>query len=385
MLAVELLLPGPSIGFGLPSSSSVGASSSSTSWPTPSPGRTSWPLLASREEEEAAPSFTRRKLSHLPAKTQLRGAGSSRSPGFSRSAVLTEVKTGRRTSVAHWLGETFMELIVHSTLLMSFSLASLVPFVQMECGAALDFRPFWTGASESIAVYTLDHLRDIRRASGESSAVGHRRGLAARRPILLQVLLVAALAGFISTLLAYHSWRLACTFGGHLLLCAAYAKLKRKMPYMKALYVSLCVVYMAFAAPAAFVPGLLTFLTGAQFARLLLLIFCVAFTIEHLQDVRDVEEDRQAGVVTVPSGLGTKRARWVLLGVQAACFSAQSVISWAAGLPLRPGFVAMYVVCCLCAVTFSERTPRSFFQVLLEPLYGAPLALRAFGLLLGSP
>lgn len=41
----------------------------------------------------------------------------------------------------------------------------------------------------------------------------------------------------------------------------------------------------------------------------LLLIFSVALTVEQLQDLRDVREDLEAQVVTLPSGLGPRRAR----------------------------------------------------------------------------
>ena len=46
----------------------------------------------------------------------------------------------------------------------------------------------------------------------------------------------------------------------------------------------------------------------SQNARLLL-IFSVALTVEQLQDIRDVDEDLEAQVVTLASGLGLRRAR----------------------------------------------------------------------------
>lgn len=289
----------------------------------------------------------------------------------------------------------FLEVCVHSTLWMSFSLASLVPFVQLHCAGAagaasfaalaagsLDWRPFWTGAAESVAVYTLDHLRDLRKALDKKGAKGlsSTSGLKRHRRPILQALFGASLAGFFGSLAAARSGRVVATFVGHVALCACYAKLKPKMPYLKAAYVSLCVVFMALAAPAAYAPGLLGVLGTAALARLCLLVFCVAFTVEHLQDLRDVDEDQEMGVVTLPSGLGAKRAGHILRAVQAGGLLLHVSIGAGAGLPWRVDMLAVHVVCCLCSLAFGPQTPRCLFQVALEPLYAAPLAATALRL-----
>lgn len=270
----------------------------------------------------------------------------------------------------------FLEVFVHSTLWMSFSLASLVLFIQLECGgvAALDLRPFWAGACESVAIYTLDHVRDIRKTT---VACGGDKDIAGRRVKLLQALFAASLIGFVSSVAAMRSWRVVAIFGLHLALGFLYAKLKRRMPYMKAVYVSLCVVYMAVAAPAAYSPGLLTALGAAALLRLLLLVFGIAFTIENLQDMRDVCEDRAAGVVTIPSGLGAECTVRVLLGTQALALMLHVILIWAAALPLRLDLLLVHACCGLCTMLFRDRTPRSLFQIVLETLYAAPLAAAA--------
>jgi len=291
-----------------------------------------------------------------------------------------------------------MEVCVHSTLWMAFSLASLVPFVQLHCASAgasstlaaasqfIDWRPFWTGAAESVAVYTLDHLRDIQKATSSTGAnkSGGSSGLARHRKPLLRVLFASSLAGFCGSVAASRSGYVVATFVGHLALCVFYAKLKRKMPYLKAAYVSLCVVFMGIAAPAAYSPGLLGVLGAAALARLCLLLFCVAFTVEHLQDLRDVDEDREAGVVTLPSGLGPELAGRVLLAGQVMGLLLHLGLGAAARLSLRPEMVAVHVACCLCALGFRPGTPRSLFQVALEPLYAAPLAATALILRFGG-
>jgi len=250
-----------------------------------------------------------------------------------------------------------------------------VLFVQLECGgpAALDLRPFWAGACESIAVYTLDHLRDLSKsaAAGGDSVVLRRRSMA------LRVLFAAALAGFVASLVAMRSWSAVAVFGLHLALCFAYAKLKRRMPNMKAVFVGLCVVYMSVAAPAAYSPGLVWSLGAASLARLLLLIFSISFTIENLQDVRDISEDRDSGVVTLPSSLGAERAARMMLALQALGMVSHCALTWAASLPLRPDLLALYACCGLFTLLLRERTPRSLFQVLLEPMYVAPLVVVA--------
>ncbi|CAJ1371759.1 unnamed protein product [Effrenium voratum] len=271
--------------------------------------------------------------------------------------------------------DTFLELLVYTTLWMSFSLASLVPFVQMECGWNLDWRPFWAAASESVAVYTLDHLRDIRKATRSTGEhkVSFQNGLARHRVLLLKALLGGSTLTLIASLCIARSWTVTLTFLGHVALCAAYAKLKRYMPYCKAFFVSACVVFMALAAPSAYAPALFGSLSAASMAQLLLLIFSVALTVEQLQDLRDVREDLEAQVVTLPSGLGPRRARQLLLGFQAASTALHVLIMLGARLPLRPHFLAVHMTCSLCALSFTRDTPRSLFQVLLEPLYALPL------------
>eukprot|EP00929_Paragymnodinium_shiwhaense_P041666 TRINITY_DN21626_c0_g1_i1.p1 TRINITY_DN21626_c0_g1~~TRINITY_DN21626_c0_g1_i1.p1 ORF type:complete len:405 (-),score=40.03 TRINITY_DN21626_c0_g1_i1:179-1393(-) len=266
----------------------------------------------------------------------------------------------------------FLELVVHSSVWMSLCLASLVPFLQLEgLGVAgLDWRPFWAGASESLAVYTLDHLRDMRKPGAKALLRTSRGALRAR---LLQVFLVAALLGFVGMLVSAPSSKIAGVFVGHLVLCVVYAKLKKRIPCLKAAYVSLCVVFMTVAAPTAYAPGLLEALGGSGLLRLVLLVGCVSFTIENLQDSRDVEEDDANGVVTLPSAWGITRTKHFLLAVQVGCALLHCTVGWAAGLSLRPELLAIYGACAACSMVFTDSTPRSLFQVALEPLYALPL------------
>mmetsp|Transcript_95116 Transcript_95116/g.268705 ORF Transcript_95116/g.268705 Transcript_95116/m.268705 type:complete len:425 (+) Transcript_95116:91-1365(+) len=269
----------------------------------------------------------------------------------------------------------FLETIVHSSVWMAASLASLVPYVQISALRAIDWRPFCAGFCESLVVYTLDHLRDIRKSTPSTGR--HKVGNALRIRAL-KVLSLAGLMGFVASVAAAPAGRHAVvglTFGVHLVLCVAYGKLKPRMPYLKAAYVSLCVVFMSIAAPAAYEPGLLAGFSVAALMRLLLLIISISFTIENLQDLRDVREDREAGVVTLPSGLGAEWTARLLLTSQVSCVLLQVCLAISGLLPLRPDMLAIHILCSVCALGFSENTPRCLFQVILEPLYVSPLAM----------
>ncbi|CAE7255767.1 unnamed protein product [Symbiodinium natans] len=111
---------------------------------------------------------------------------------------------------------------------------------------------------------------------------------------------------------------------------------------------------------------------------LLLLIFSVALTVEQLQDIRDVDEDLEAQVVTLPTGLGARRARRLLVTFQVVGMAAHLLVMWLARLPLRPHFLGVHAACSLCALAFTQRTPRTLFQVVLEPLYALPLFMTLF-------
>ncbi|CAE8639540.1 unnamed protein product, partial [Polarella glacialis] len=345
-------------------------SSASASASSSGPGRQRWPRLRGSATSRLRPEEPRRpercpeslgaclggrRLASAPQVSLVRAHGITVG-----TSALSQTKDENPAFAV------FLELFVHSTLWMSFCLASLVPFVQLECAAQLDWQPFWAAACESVSVYTLDHLRDIRKATastGSNKRPLNQGGLARHRRTFLRVLLGAGLAGFVGSLLAARSWRVTLTFGGHILLCFAYAKLKKSMPYLKAFYVSLCVLFMAVAAPSAYAPSLLTALSAGALLRMLVLIFSVAFTVEHLQDLRDVREDREAGVVTLPSGLGPSNARRLLVAIQAACLLAHFMATWLdPTLPLRLELFGVHALCGLCAVFFRSTTRHFKFQ-----------------------
>eukprot|EP00930_Biecheleria_cincta_P098311 TRINITY_DN89980_c0_g1_i1.p1 TRINITY_DN89980_c0_g1~~TRINITY_DN89980_c0_g1_i1.p1 ORF type:complete len:405 (+),score=58.20 TRINITY_DN89980_c0_g1_i1:30-1244(+) len=263
-----------------------------------------------------------------------------------------------------------LQSLIDSSIWMSASLASLVPFIQLSAGVSIDLRPFWAGFFESLVVYTLDHLRDLRRSQEASP----------RRMWLLKTCCFLGLAGFVAMVVAAPPGRhfiVALTYCLHLALCVVYAKLKPRMPYLKAAYVSLCVVFMAVAAPAAYDPALLSSFAPAALIRLVLVIMSVSFTVENLQDLRDIKEDREAGVVTIPSGLGVDWTKNFLLFSQFACVALQCCLQMAHVLPLRADMLLIHALCGICAMSFKENTPPYMFQVILEPLYVSPLAMLA--------
>lgn len=260
--------------------------------------------------------------------------------------------------------------LMDSSIWMSASLASLVPFIQLSAGVSIDLRPFWAGFFESLVVYTLDHLRDLRRSQEASPC----------RMRLLKTCCVLGLAGFAAMVVAAPPGRhfiVSLTYCLHLALCVIYAKLKPRMPYLKAAYVSLCVVFMAVAAPAAYDPALLSSFAPAELIRLVLVIMSVSFTVENLQDLRDIKEDREAGVVTIPSGLGVDWTKNFLLFSQFVCVALQCCLQMANVLPLRADMLLIHALCGICAMSFKENTPPYMFQVILEPLYVSPLVMLA--------
>jgi len=263
-----------------------------------------------------------------------------------------------------------LQSLMDSSIWMSASLASLVPFIQLSAGVSIDLRPFWAGFFESLVVYTLDHLRDLRR-SQEASPWRMR---------LLKTCCFLGLAGFAAMVVAAPPGRhciVSLTYCLHLALCVVYAKLKPRMPYLKAAYVSLCVVFMAVAAPAAYDPALLSSFAPAALMRLVLVIMSVSFTVENLQDLRDIKEDREAGVVTIPSGLGVDWTKNFLLFSQFACVALQCCLQMANVLPLRADLLLIHALCGICAMSFKENSPPYMFQVILEPLYVSPLVMLA--------
>jgi hypothetical protein len=272
--------------------------------------------------------------------------------------------------------KSVVSLLLDSCVWMASSLASLIPFVQLSAQVPIDWRPFWAGFFEVLVVYTVDHLRDIRMTPVSSDFM--RKAGTDVRLRTLKALSIFGIFGFFASVAAAPPSRhhvVFLTFGVHLLLCVAYARLKPRMPYLKAAYVSLCVVFMAVAAPAAYDPSLLAGFSSVALLRLLLLIMSVSFTIENLQDLRDIKEDREAGVVTLPSGLGVEWTARLLTASQIGCIIFQFCVASIAAVPLRIDMLAIHILCILCALGFNESTPPCLFQVVLEPLYMSPVAL----------
>mmetsp|Transcript_7857 Transcript_7857/g.18336 ORF Transcript_7857/g.18336 Transcript_7857/m.18336 type:complete len:432 (-) Transcript_7857:62-1357(-) len=278
-----------------------------------------------------------------------------------------------------------LEACISSSTWMAGSLASLVPFVQLSSGFAVDWRPFWAGFCESLVVYTVDHIRDMKEAKNNGVGAVSKVSSPHVTSRVLRALAVMGLLGFVGSVAAAPAGRhltVGATFGLHLLLCITYAKIKPRIPYFKAAYVSICVVFMAVAAPMAYQPALLSGFSLAAFFRLLLLLMSVSFTVENLQDLRDIQEDRAAGVVTLPSGLGAARSGRLLLATLVLGVGVNCALALFRVLPLRVDILVVYLLCMVCAVSFKESTPRRWFQAVLEPLYVSPLLILMIRLLL---
>jgi 4-hydroxybenzoate polyprenyltransferase len=187
----------------------------------------------------------------------------------------------------------------------------------------------------------------------------------------------AGMVGLGWSLLSIGSWRVVAIFAGHLLAGVFYAKIKRRLSCFKAIFVTLCVVFMAAALPvacSAWTPvAEMGSVTAAGFARSLLLISCVSFTVEQLQDVRDISEDKKVGVETLASRCGAKEAiRW-LRRYQLLCLVLHCCTPYFTGLQLRADQIVVYGACIVFGLSFHERTPPYLFQLALEPLYAVPL------------
>lgn len=297
------------------------------------------------------------------------------------------------------------------------------PFEANKLGFQLDWAPFFLVFFEALVIYTTDHIRDSVNTKQKREA----------QPIQwMKFLRLVGLVGMAMVLLLRRSIGGVALVVGHLGLGVLYAKpifwhhrhcqrqeiatseMKngddfinstdgsnafflcadkatcfrlKDIPYFKSIFVSLCVTFMVVACPFVldrgatteqFVPGKL-WKMGVQrqpllFGQLCFTIFTMQITMENLQDMRDVKEDRRSGTKTLPVGMGLRQTKLLLLScyvmVGIILHTLPAMFDWYRG-PHGSLIFAMFLVLVL-VIGIGNRTGNIVFSY-IEVMLSLPL------------
>ena len=288
----------------------------------------------------------------------------------------------KQVSIGQWLYQSFLALAIYPSLWTAASLASLTYFVQ----EALDLPPDWRAVALIFAAallpYNLDRLLDSYiQPIPDPKAQSYFR-----HPSIWLLLLVAALA--VGTLLFWAPPLVRLVSCGGLLpliyglpllplgrgINRRWYRLK-DFPGAKAWIVAGIITYALVAVPLAYAGGV--FNQSAVLTALFLLI--LTGTNSHLFDIRDLNSDREKGVLTLPLLVGVKGNRliWTFLNLSLLALLGRF---WATGLatPAPEVVVPVILVNLVFIWLLSPETPRNAYSIGLDGCLFLPVLLTEY-------
>ena len=278
-----------------------------------------------------------------------------------------------------WLYQRFLEISIYPSIWTAAGVASLTYFVQETLGLPHDWRAVALIFATALLFYNLDRLLDssiqpIPDAKAQSFVL---------HPGFKLLLLVTALAVGLLLYQAPATVRLVSCgglfpliYGMPLLPWARGQNLRwyrlKDVPGAKAWIVAGVITYALVAVPLAYADGV--FDQSALLTALFLLIF--TGTNSHLFDVRDLDSDREKGVLTLPLIVGVRvhRLIWTCLNLGLLAFLGWF---WATGL----NSPALEVVLPVLAIDLSfiwllnPDTPRNVYNIGLDGCLFLPILL----------
>lgn len=285
--------------------------------------------------------------------------------------MATRFETQCPRSIGDWRYRIFQYSLGYPSIWVAGGVASLVVFVQWTLALPLQWQPALFVFAATLIPYNLDRIADsYLQEMPDRAAQGYfRRGWG-------WLVLIAAVVVLASLLVTANDSVLLVTLGGSLALLYGlpilpwwqqrqprWVRLKELIPATKSWIVAAIVTYALLGIPLAYAE--VAFSPAAALTGYFLLIF--VGTNAHLFDVRDLDADRQAGVVTLPLlvGVAGNRAIWLLLNLSTILAVGWG---WAIGLAVPPPEVVFTCVGANLALLHWTRpdTNRAFFDVYID-------------------
>ena len=291
--------------------------------------------------------------------------------------------------ISQWLYDRFLQLIIYPSVWVAAAIASLGIYTQEILELNHNWQPIILIFVTALIPYNLDRIFD----SYVQKIPDDKAQLFFRQPYIWVLLLSAIATTIVLISIAPIRVRYASIAGIVPLLYGTpifpwkhnsspephwrWYRLK-DIPGSKAWIVGSILTYAVIALPMAY--------EGAEFglasAWLTLFMFVFIVTNSHIFDIRDIDSDRQKGVVTLPTIAGVKGTKVILTTMNV------SVIVLAIGLwtnnvvGYHPEMILALVTNLVCIWIVNINTPRWIYNILIEaglfmPVFGS-LALDIF-------
>ena len=292
-------------------------------------------------------------------------------------------------SFSQWLYDRFLQLIIYPSIWVAAAIASLGIYTQEILEFERNWQPIALIFVTALIPYNLDRIFD----SYVQKIPDDKAQLFFRQPYVWVLLLSAIATTIILISIAPVQVRYACIAGIVPLLYGTpifpwkhnsspqprwrWYRLK-DIPGSKAWIVGSILTYAVIALPIAY--------QKAEFSLvdfwLTLFMFVFIVTNSHIFDIRDIDSDRQKGVVTLPTIAGVRGTK-IILSVMNVLVMLITICLWINGVVSYHPEMAIALVANLIYIwTVDINTPRWIYNILIEaglfvPILGN-LALNIF-------
>jgi len=294
--------------------------------------------------------------------------------------MATQFESDCHRDTGEWPYRLFQYGLGYPSIWAASGVASLVIFVQWTLELPLQWQPVLFIFAATLIPYNLDRIADsfLQEIPDRHAQGFFRRGWG-------WLVLITAVVALGTLLLDASDTVLLVTLGGSLALLYGlpvlpwwrqqrlrWYRLKALIPATKSWIVSAIVTYALLGIPLAYAE--VTLGLGAALTGYFLLVFIG--TNAHLFDVRDLDADRQAGVLTLPLlvGVSGNRAIWSLLNLSSILVVGWG---WTNGLAVPPPEVVLACIAANLALLQWTRpdTGRVFFDVYVDGALFLPCLL----------
>ena len=279
-------------------------------------------------------------------------------------------------SIFSWLYDRFVELIIYPSIWVAAAIASLGWYTQQTLELGNDWRPIALIFLTALIPYNLDRIFD----SYVQKIPDDKAQLFFRRPYIW-VLLLMAIAGTATLLYrANPNVRYVSIAGIVPLLYGTpifpwrrnsqwrWYRLK-DIPGSKAWIVGSVLTYAVIALPLAYAQARFDLVTA--FITLFMFVFIV--TNSHVFDVRDLESDRQKGVVTLPIMAGVRGTKIILTAMNLSMLLVLLIAMKSSILTFRPEIPLATAVNLAYIWLVKIDTPRSTYTIWIEGCLFIPM------------
>jgi len=264
--------------------------------------------------------------------------------------------------------DRFLELIIYPSVWVALAIASLGIYTQSTLGLNSDWQPILLIFFTALIPYNLDRIFD----SYVQIIPDDKAQLFFRQPFVL-ILLVIAIAGAVFLLFnAPQNVRYVSIAGIFPLLYGApvfplkgdewrWYRLK-DIPGSKAWIVGSIITYAVVALPIAYAGVSFDFST----AVITLCLFIFIVTNSHIFDIRDLDSDRQKGVVTLPIMIGVKGTKLLLSAMNISVILIVLFSLNSNAIAFRPELILATTVNLIYITLVNTNTPRWVYSIPIE-------------------